>query len=133
MGPLARTTSAEDVRQAAEHFCVPDPARLGEGDRVRHAAENLHRDGRPSSAAASRRRVEPIGRRILQIPVDAFRTEASRSALRLHRACRRVPSRGEALVKTGGAGKSVACALCHGDTLRGLGEVPGWPDCNLYI
>jgi cytochrome c553 len=31
---------------------------------------------------------------------------------------------GEALVKTGGSGKTVACAICHGDQLRGLGEVP---------
>jgi cytochrome c553 len=32
-------------------------------------------------------------------------------------------ARGEALVK-GGAGKTVQCALCHGEALNGLGEVP---------
>jgi cytochrome c553 len=32
--------------------------------------------------------------------------------------------KGEAFVKTGGSGKSVACAICHGDSLQGLGNVP---------
>ena len=31
---------------------------------------------------------------------------------------------GEALVKTGGSGKTIPCAICHGDELKGLGEVP---------
>jgi len=33
-------------------------------------------------------------------------------------------AKGEALVKTGGTGKTIQCATCHGDELRGLGEVP---------
>jgi cytochrome c553 len=32
--------------------------------------------------------------------------------------------RGEALVTTGGGGRTVRCALCHGADLRGLGPVP---------
>ena len=32
--------------------------------------------------------------------------------------------KGEALVKTGGKGKTIQCAICHGDALTGLGEVP---------
>ena len=31
--------------------------------------------------------------------------------------------KGEALVTTGG-GKTVACGICHGQTLQGLGDVP---------
>ena len=31
---------------------------------------------------------------------------------------------GEALVKTGAGGKTLPCASCHGETLRGQGEVP---------
>jgi cytochrome c553 len=27
-------------------------------------------------------------------------------------------------VKTGGSGKTISCAICHGDALTGLGEVP---------
>ena len=33
-------------------------------------------------------------------------------------------NKGEALAKTGGAGKTIQCGICHGDTLSGLGEVP---------
>lgn len=31
---------------------------------------------------------------------------------------------GEMLVTTGGGGRTVRCALCHGDDLRGVGRVP---------
>ena len=33
--------------------------------------------------------------------------------------------KGEALVTTGGAGKTTQCAICHGPNLEGLGPVPG--------
>jgi cytochrome c553 len=32
--------------------------------------------------------------------------------------------KGEALVTTGANGKTVGCALCHGEGLKGLGDVP---------
>ena len=33
--------------------------------------------------------------------------------------------KGEELVKTGGAGKTLQCAICHGPDLNGIGPVPG--------
>ena len=33
-------------------------------------------------------------------------------------------AKGKALVDGGGAGKTIACAICHGDNMRGLGNVP---------
>jgi cytochrome c553 len=33
--------------------------------------------------------------------------------------------RGEALVKSGGGGKTTQCGVCHGADLMGLGPVPG--------
>src|SRR5262249_14112372 len=68
---------------------------------------------------------EPIGRRIIQIPEDAMRTNIRdpRSGFIAY-----VPpgsiAKGQALVRTGGSGKTVQCALCHGEALTGLGEVP---------
>jgi cytochrome c553 len=68
---------------------------------------------------------EPIGHRIIEIPVDPQRTNDRdpHSPFLAY-----VPpgsiANGEALVKTGGSGKTIACAICHGDQLRGLGEVP---------
>jgi cytochrome c553 len=32
--------------------------------------------------------------------------------------------KGEALVTTGGRGKTTVCATCHGQGLKGLGDVP---------
>ena len=33
-------------------------------------------------------------------------------------------AKGKALVETGGGGKTVACAICHGDGMKGLANVP---------
>ena len=33
-------------------------------------------------------------------------------------------AKGKAFVESGGGGKSIACATCHGDNLMGLGNVP---------
>ena len=33
-------------------------------------------------------------------------------------------AKGEALVKAGESGKTVPCAICHGEGLKGMGEVP---------
>jgi cytochrome c553 len=125
MGPIAKTTSDEDVRQAAEYFAALAP-------RVWVKVIETATPPRTYIATAGRHRVlhpdggtEPIGRRILEIPEDPFRTEIRdpHAAFIAY-----VPpgslAKGEMLVKTGGAGKTVACALCHGDALRGLGEVP---------
>jgi cytochrome c553 len=32
--------------------------------------------------------------------------------------------KGEALVTTGGAGKTIKCSICHGADLKGIGNVP---------
>src|SRR6267142_2464211 len=83
-------------------------------------------------SAAARHRVlapgggtEPIGHRIIEIPDDPLRT-AIRDPHSPFTAY--VPpgsiARGAALVKRGGSGKTISCAICHGDALTGLGEVP---------
>ena len=68
---------------------------------------------------------EPIGSRIIETPevleqVEVRDSEASFIAY--------VPTgavaRGETLVTTGGNGRTVACTVCHGPDLRGLGPVP---------
>ncbi len=68
---------------------------------------------------------EPIGNRVIEMPEDVPRTELrdSHSGFVAY-----VPpgslALGEALVTTGGAGKTVACGICHGADLKGLGPVP---------
>jgi cytochrome c553 len=69
--------------------------------------------------------MESIGNRIITLPQDQ-----KRATLRDPHSgfIAYVPpgslAKGEALVKNGGNGKTVACALCHGDALLGLGNVP---------
>ena len=119
MGPIAKATSDEDIRQAAEYFSAIKPITF---------VKVIETDTPPKTfiATAGRHRyldpaggTEPIGHRILEIPADPFRTEIRdpHSGYIAY-----VPpgsiARGEALVKDG------KCATCHGANLHGMGEVP---------
>jgi cytochrome c553 len=70
---------------------------------------------------------EPTGVRIMETPVDPERTEILRDPRSGFIAYAPVGSikQGEALVRTGGNGKTAACGVCHGADLQGLGPVPG--------
>ncbi len=69
---------------------------------------------------------EPIGQRIIEMPVNPEDTELWRNPRSGFRAL--VPvgavAAGEALASTGGNGKTVQCSICHGERLDGLGLVP---------
>lgn len=69
--------------------------------------------------------MEPIGQRIIEMPENLERTELRDSASGF---VAYVPvgsiRKGEALITTGGAGKTIPCAICHGADLRGLGPIP---------
>lgn len=69
---------------------------------------------------------EPIGQRIIEVPEIGERTEI-RDARTSFVAYAPIGSikKGEALVNTGGAGRTTRCAVCHGTDLMGLGPVPG--------
>lgn len=68
---------------------------------------------------------EPIGRRILETPehLEAFELRDDAVGMVAY-----VPkgavARGRALATSGGSGKTLVCASCHGAGLRGLGPVP---------
>jgi cytochrome c553 len=68
---------------------------------------------------------EPLGQRIVEMPEDLARTELRDGSSGF---VAYVPmgsiAKGEALVKSGGAGKTMACGTCHGADLKGLGPVP---------
>jgi cytochrome c553 len=70
---------------------------------------------------------EPIGMRIIETPENVEHTEMLRDPRSGFIAY--VPpgslKKGEALVMTGGNGRTVACGVCHGADLRGMGPVPG--------
>src|SRR6266704_3565646 len=125
MGPIAKVASDEDVRQAADYFAAIKPIPWVK------VIETATPPKTYVSSAARHRLVVPgggtelIGHRIIEIPEDPFRT-ANRDPHSPFLAY--VPpgsiTKGESLVTTGGSGKTIQCAICHGDELRGLGEVP---------
>jgi cytochrome c553 len=69
---------------------------------------------------------EPLGMRIIESPENFERTEIRdpHSGFVAYVPVGAIKN-GETLVKTGGNGKTVQCAICHGATLEGLGPVPG--------
>lgn len=68
---------------------------------------------------------EPLGQRIIEMPENLERTELRDASSGF---VAYVPpgsvAKGEALVKTGGNGRTLACRTCHGADLKGLGPVP---------
>jgi cytochrome c553 len=68
---------------------------------------------------------EALGRRIIEVPVDSDLAELrdDHSPFIAY-----VPvgsiKKGEALVTTGGGGKTLQCAICHGPDLKGVGNIP---------
>jgi cytochrome c553 len=67
---------------------------------------------------------EPIGIRIIEVPEDVNRTmlrDATPGFIAY------VPNgsikRGEMLAKTGDSGRTVPCATCHGEGLKGIGDI----------
>jgi cytochrome c553 len=122
MVQIAQHVSDEEIEQAAAYFAsMPwtQWIRVVETDTVKHtriAGQMFHlvEDGT----------TEPIGNRIVEAPENEAEEQlrAPRTGFVAY-----VPvgsiKRGEALVTTGG-GKTVACTVCHGNDLRGLGFVP---------
>ena len=125
MGPIARNVSDEDVRQAADYFAAVKPIpwvkvmETATPPKTYVSIDARHRVLDPKGGT------EPIGHRIIETPVDPGETSIRNphSAFIAY-----VPpgsiAKGEKLVKTGGSGKTIQCAICHGDDLKGLGEVP---------
>jgi cytochrome c553 len=69
---------------------------------------------------------EPLGERILEVPVDVEATETLRNPRSGFMAYVPVGSikKGEVLAMQGG-GRTISCGVCHGADLKGLGPVPG--------
>jgi cytochrome c553 len=125
MGPIAKAASDEDVRRSAEYFAALKPSTFvkvietATPPKTYVNTAGRHRIVSPGGGT------EPIGHRIIETPEDPLRTQLRdpHSGYIAY-----VPpssiAKGEALVKTGGSGKTIQCAICHGDDLKGLGEVP---------
>ena len=120
---VAANANDEEIQTAAKYFSALKPRpwiRVVETDIVprTHIAGWMFVLSTPAET-------EPIGRRIIETPENLQRTELrdDHSGFIVY-----VPKgslkKGEALVKTGGAGKTVPCATCHGPDLKGLDKAP---------
>jgi cytochrome c553 len=124
MNDMARNLTDEDARQASEWFAALKPKvwqSVVETDRVPKTFINMHLMRMPLPGAGD----EPIGNRIIELPQDIARAESRdpHSGFIAY-----VPkgslAKGKEFVTTGGGGKTIQCAICHGPALNGLGEVP---------
>ena len=129
MTPIAKATSDEDIRQAAEYFASSEARRLREGDRRRRRRRG--RSSPPRAAIVSSIPTAAPSRSDAassKSPQDPYRTEIRdpHSGFIAY-----VPpgsiAKGEALVKGGESGKTMPCAICHGETLKGAAKCRGSP------
>ena len=127
MVAVSKGMSLDEARQAAEYFHSITPVkrlRIVETDTVpvTHPGPHAVQMVDPSGAT------EPIGIRIIEVPEDVARTELRDPSSGF---VAYVPKgsilRGEALAKTGGDGKTLRCATCHGDGLK-KGMTDAFPD-----
>jgi cytochrome c553 len=124
MNIIAAGLPDEEMRKAVEFFAALKPTvwyKVVEADTVPKTWVNGGRMRLPLAAGGT----EPLGNRIITLPQDPARVESRdpHSGFIAY-----VPpgsvKKGEALVTNGGSGKTIACAICHGEGLKGLGDVP---------
>ena len=124
MTAIAKATTTEEAQAAAAYFSSLKPKaniKVIEADTV-----PVSEIARVFYTVSKTGGTEPIGERILEMPVNAeqFEHRDSRSQFIAY-----VPkgsiAKGEALARTGGAGVTTPCATCHGLDLRGIAAVPG--------
>ena len=124
MNIIAAGLPEEEMRKAVEWFATLKPAvwyKVIEAPTVPKTWVNGGRMRLPLAAGGT----EPLGNRIITLPQDPARVELRdpHSGFIAY-----VPpgslKKGEDLVTKGGGGKTIACNICHGEGLRGLGDVP---------
>ncbi len=123
MFALARAMSDAEINAAAQYFAALKPhnrTRVIESATVPHTRVA----GWFLAADADAPR-EPIGHRIIEVPSNLERFERRDERILI---LAYVPPgsihAGRTLVRTGGAGRTMACSACHGPALRGTGMIP---------
>jgi cytochrome c553 len=124
MNAIAKDVTDEESKQVAEWFAALKPGpwtKVTEADTV---PKTIVGQGRMRFLAPAGG-TEPTGNRIITVPQDQARARNRdpKSGFTAY-----VPvgsiAKGKALAESAGSGKTVACGICHGDNMRGLGNVP---------
>ncbi len=125
MDGFAKAMTDEEIRQAAEYFAALPRRRFVRVVEAASVPRTFVGQGRMRFVDPKQTGTEPIGNRIITLPEDQelARLRDPRSGFVAY-----VPpgsiARGKALAETGGGGRTIACTVCHGDGLKGLGNVP---------
>src|SRR5439155_8848300 len=124
MNAIAKDVSDEEARQAAEWFAALKPAVWTKVTEATTVPKTFVGQGRMRFVQPGGD-TEPIGNRIITVPEDVARAR-NRDPHSGFIAYVPVGSiaKGKALVESGGSGKTIACSICHGDSMKGLGNVP---------
>jgi cytochrome c553 len=124
MVKLSKAISEEEIASAVAYFSSLKPKKT---------IDVIETDTVPKTyvydwhlAVANGDEKEPIGNRIIEVPksLEQFESRDARAEFIAYVPIGSV-AKGEALVTTGGNGKSTRCGICHGPDLSGLGPVPG--------
>lgn len=122
MVAMAKVITDDEVKSAAEYFASVKPRpwiRVVEADTVPKSFVGPGNKRLVHPAGGT----EPLGNRIIEVPEDeevvVYRDPSSGFVAYVPKGS---IERGKALVTTGGDGKTVRCAICHGQTLRGGGD-----------
>jgi cytochrome c553 len=125
MNANSKLLSDEEVRAAANYFAALKPAAGFNKVVETEAVPKTYVGAGGMRFAVAGGESEPIGQRIIVLPQEETRAHA------------RDPNSGfidyvpvgsivkGATLMGGGDGKTVACTICHGPALKGMGEVPG--------
>jgi cytochrome c553 len=122
---IARAMTEEQMQDAGEYFASLDQAKWNDVVETEMVPETYVGVGNMRHATPGGG-MEPIGRRIIEIPTDSERAELRdpNSPFVAY-----VPpgtlAAGEELAVNGGGGKTFQCAMCHGPELKGSNVVPG--------
>jgi cytochrome c553 len=126
MNAFAKGLTDDEIRQTSEWFASLPRRRFVRVEESAMVPRTFVGQGRMRFVdPAAKGQTEAIGTRIITLPEDQAlaRLRDPRSGFVAY-----VPpgsiARGRALAETGGDGKTVACGICHGDGLKGLGNVP---------
>jgi cytochrome c553 len=126
MNGIAKAMSDEEIRQTSEWFASLPRRKFVRVVEAAMVPKTFVGQGRMRFIdPGGREQTEPIGSRIITLPEEQelARLRDPRSGFVAY-----VPpgsvERGKALAETGGNGRSVACAICHGEGLKGLANVP---------
>ncbi len=127
MASMAKAMTDDEIKAAAEYYAaIPFPS---EGWIKVVETKTVPKTRLESDALRVKLEgndMEPLGDRIVEVPDNTEATAELRDDHSPFTAYVPIGSlkKGEALVTTGGGGKTVQCAICHGAQLEGIGPVP---------